>query len=83
MFLAIFSETLGLISTEHVDYFNIHSGISQSYTTNRDRNLSKLTKLAVNNRRYDGRTPDSPAALANQVRLANLDVFLIFSLLIW
>ncbi|KAG6413760.1 hypothetical protein SASPL_126474 [Salvia splendens] len=44
----------------------MNRGISQSYTTNRDRNLSKLTKLAVNNRRYDGRTPDSPAALANQ-----------------
>ncbi|KAI3463802.1 hypothetical protein Pfo_020465 [Paulownia fortunei] len=44
----------------------LNRGISQSYSTQRDKNLTKLTKLAVNNRRYDGRTPDSPAALANQ-----------------
>ncbi|XP_058179959.1 inorganic pyrophosphatase TTM1-like isoform X6 [Rhododendron vialii] len=41
--------------------------ISHSYSTQRDKNLSKLTKLAVNTRRYDGRTPDSPAtSVANQ-----------------
>lgn len=44
----------------------LNRGTSQSYTMQRDKNLTKLTKLAVNNRRYDGRTPDSPAALANQ-----------------
>ncbi|KAK4426908.1 Inorganic pyrophosphatase TTM1 [Sesamum alatum] len=44
----------------------LNRGISQSYSTQRDKNLTKLTKLAVNNRRYDARTPDSPAALANQ-----------------
>ncbi|KAL0431074.1 UNVERIFIED_CONTAM: Inorganic pyrophosphatase TTM1 [Sesamum radiatum] len=47
----------------------LNRGISQSYSTQRDKNLTKLTKLAVNNRRYDARTPDSPAALANQVLL--------------
>lgn len=41
--------------------------MSHSYSTQRDKNLSKLTKLAVNTRRYDGRTPDSPAtSVANQ-----------------
>ncbi|KAK6128261.1 hypothetical protein DH2020_037999 [Rehmannia glutinosa] len=44
----------------------LNRGVSQSYSTQRDKNLSRLTKLTVNNRRYDGRTPDSPAALANQ-----------------
>ncbi|XP_021909158.1 uridine-cytidine kinase C [Carica papaya] len=41
-------------------------GISQSYTTQRDRHLSKLTRLAVNNNRFDGRNPDSAATLGNQ-----------------
>lgn len=44
----------------------LNRGIPHSYSTQRDKNLPKLTKLAVNSRRYDGRTPDSPAALANQ-----------------
>ncbi|KAA8542334.1 hypothetical protein F0562_023530 [Nyssa sinensis] len=44
----------------------LNRGISQSYSTQRDKNLTKLTKLAVNNRRFDGRTPDSPATLVNQ-----------------
>ncbi|THG06232.1 inorganic pyrophosphatase TTM1-like [Camellia sinensis] len=44
----------------------LNRGISHSYSTLREKNISKLTKLAVNNRRYDGRTPDSPASLANQ-----------------
>uniref|UniRef100_A0A2N9F4N5 CYTH domain-containing protein n=1 Tax=Fagus sylvatica TaxID=28930 RepID=A0A2N9F4N5_FAGSY len=39
---------------------------SLSYTNQRDKNLPKLTKLAIINRRFDGRTPESPAALANQ-----------------
>ncbi|KAF5468910.1 hypothetical protein F2P56_013018 [Juglans regia] len=44
----------------------LNRGISHSYSNQRDKNLPKLTKLAVNNRRFDGRTPESPAALANQ-----------------
>ncbi|KAF5468909.1 hypothetical protein F2P56_013018 [Juglans regia] len=46
----------------------LNRGISHSYSNQRDKNLPKLTKLAVNNRRFDGRTPESPAALANQDR---------------
>ncbi|KAB1212804.1 Uridine-cytidine kinase C [Morella rubra] len=44
----------------------LNRGTSPSYSNQRDKHLSKLTKLAVNNRRFDGRTPESPAALANQ-----------------
>lgn len=40
--------------------------LSLSYTNQREKNLSKLTRLAVNNRRFDGRTVESPAAVANQ-----------------
>lgn len=31
--------------------------------------MSKLTKLAVNSRRFDARAPDSPAAVSNQVNV--------------
>ncbi|KAM3318898.1 inorganic pyrophosphatase TTM1 isoform X1 [Capsicum chacoense] len=44
----------------------LNRGIPHSYSTQREKHLSKLTKLAVNSRRYDGRTPDSPAPVANQ-----------------
>ncbi|XP_010261757.1 PREDICTED: uridine-cytidine kinase C-like isoform X1 [Nelumbo nucifera] len=44
---------------------HLKSGLSHSYTTHRDKNLSKLTRLAVNSR-IDGRVPESPATLANQ-----------------
>ncbi|KAJ6875187.1 inorganic pyrophosphatase TTM1-like isoform X1 [Populus alba x Populus x berolinensis] len=40
--------------------------LSLSYSNQREKNLSKLTRLAVNNRRFDGRTVESPAAVANQ-----------------
>ncbi|CAL9128110.1 unnamed protein product [Musa textilis] len=35
--------------------------MSHSYSTLRDKNIAKLTRLAVNSRRFDGQTPDSPA----------------------
>ncbi|KAM6569401.1 hypothetical protein CsatB_017386 [Cannabis sativa] len=41
-------------------------GVSQSYSNQRDKTMAKLTKLAVNHRRFDGRAPDSPAPLSNQ-----------------
>ncbi|KAL3343053.1 hypothetical protein AABB24_026884, partial [Solanum stoloniferum] len=44
----------------------LNRGIPHSYSTQREKHLSKLTKLAVNTRGYDGRTPDSPAPVANQ-----------------
>ncbi|KAJ4973201.1 hypothetical protein NE237_006375 [Protea cynaroides] len=45
---------------------NLRSGMSHSYSTQRDKNMPKLTRLDVNNRRFDGRNPESPAMLANQ-----------------
>ncbi|KAK4567871.1 hypothetical protein RGQ29_003584 [Quercus rubra] len=44
----------------------LNRSLSHSFTSQRDKNLPKLTKLAINNRRFDGRTPESPATLANQ-----------------
>ncbi|KAL5544840.1 hypothetical protein UlMin_008624 [Ulmus minor] len=35
-------------------------GISQSYSNHRDKSMAKLTKLAVNSRRFDARAPISP-----------------------
>lgn len=50
-------------------YLNRGGGHSFS---SRERNLSKLTKLSINSRRFDGRTPDSPATVANQGVITNL-----------
>ncbi|RXH77387.1 hypothetical protein DVH24_023661 [Malus domestica] len=44
----------------------LNRGISQSYSNQRDKTISKLTRLAVNSRRFDGRNPVSPAAISNQ-----------------
>ncbi|XP_004508634.1 inorganic pyrophosphatase TTM1 [Cicer arietinum] len=44
----------------------LNRGISQSYSNQRDKILPKLTKLAINNRGFDGRALESPAPIANQ-----------------
>ncbi|XP_044465943.1 inorganic pyrophosphatase TTM1-like isoform X1 [Mangifera indica] len=41
-------------------------GISPSFSSQPDKNISKLDSVAVNNRRFDGRTLESPASVANQ-----------------
>lgn len=56
----------GSLSIFHI----IASGLSQSFSNRRDKTLSKLTKLAVNNRRFDVRAPDSPAVVSNQVNFS-------------
>ncbi|XP_048136025.1 inorganic pyrophosphatase TTM1-like isoform X3 [Rhodamnia argentea] len=43
----------------------LNRGMSQSFSSQKDKNISKLTRLAINNRRFDGRTLESPA-IANQ-----------------
>jgi hypothetical protein len=43
--------------------------MSHSYSSQRDKNLSKLTGLAATSKRFDDRNLESPAALANQVFL--------------
>lgn len=45
---------------------NLKSGLSHSYSTHGDKNFAKLTRLAGNSRRYEGRTTEVPAMLANQ-----------------
>uniref|UniRef100_A0A7N0R872 CYTH domain-containing protein n=1 Tax=Kalanchoe fedtschenkoi TaxID=63787 RepID=A0A7N0R872_KALFE len=49
----------------------LNRGISQSYSTHRDKNMLKLTKLAVNSRRFDSRI-DSPVAVADQGAITQL-----------
>ncbi|KAI3736902.1 hypothetical protein L2E82_26890 [Cichorium intybus] len=49
----------------------LNRGGAHSLST-RERNLSKLTKLSINGRRFDGRTPDSPAPVANQGVITHL-----------
>ncbi|KAF6166325.1 hypothetical protein GIB67_015871 [Kingdonia uniflora] len=44
---------------------NLKSGLSHTYSTRGNNNLN-LTRLAVNNRRFEGINPESPAALTNQ-----------------
>lgn len=59
-------EALSRASADRRTKYLNRGGMSHSYSTQREKNLSKLTKLAINNRRFDGRTPDSPATLGNQ-----------------
>ncbi|KAJ6982288.1 hypothetical protein NC653_025410 [Populus alba x Populus x berolinensis] len=51
---------------------NGKSGMSHSYSSQRDRNLSKLTGLAATSKRFDDRNLESPAALANQGAITQL-----------
>ncbi|KAM0066711.1 putative uridine/cytidine kinase [Helianthus debilis subsp. tardiflorus] len=44
---------------------------AHSFST-REKNLAKLTKLSINSKRLDGRTPDSPAAVVNQGVITHL-----------
>ncbi|KAF6156923.1 hypothetical protein GIB67_039684 [Kingdonia uniflora] len=44
---------------------NLKSRLSHTYSTRGNNNLN-LTRLAVNNRRFEGINPESPAALTNQ-----------------
>ena len=41
--------------------FMIHRGMSQSYSTQRDKNISKLAGYSSSDRRYEERNHDSPA----------------------
>ncbi|KAB5544687.1 hypothetical protein DKX38_012799 [Salix brachista] len=48
------------------------SGMSHSYSSQRDKNLSKLTGPAATCNRFDDRNLESPAALANQGAITQL-----------
>ncbi|XP_021897809.1 uridine-cytidine kinase C isoform X2 [Carica papaya] len=45
---------------------NLRSGMSHSYSTERDNNLSKPTGFALKNRRFDESNPESQTNVANQ-----------------
>ncbi|KAK1436506.1 hypothetical protein QVD17_02286 [Tagetes erecta] len=49
----------------------LNRGGAHSFST-REKNLSKLTKLSINSKRFDGRTPDSPATTVNQGVITHL-----------
>ncbi|KAG6765776.1 hypothetical protein POTOM_029833 [Populus tomentosa] len=51
---------------------NGKSGMSHSYSSQRDKNLSKLTGPAATSNRFDDRNLESPAALANQGAMTQL-----------
>ncbi|BFG32969.1 hypothetical protein CerSpe_192430 [Prunus speciosa] len=44
----------------------LNRSASHSFSNQRDKTMSKLTRLAVNSRRFDGRALESPQALSNQ-----------------
>lgn len=62
-------ELLSRASADRIAMRNKHqkSGMSQSYTTQRDKNISKLTGYAANGRRFDERNSEANATLANQL----------------
>lgn len=51
---------------------NLQSGMSHSYSTRGDKNLSKLTGYVTNNRRFDGRSVESSATLASHGVITHL-----------
>ncbi|CAB4264889.1 unnamed protein product [Prunus armeniaca] len=61
-------EALSRASADRVAMRNKHlkSGMSQSYTTQRDKSTSKLTGYASNSQRFDERNSESSATLASQ-----------------
>ncbi|KAF9592859.1 hypothetical protein IFM89_017824 [Coptis chinensis] len=61
-------EALSRVSADRIAMRNkdSKSGISHSYSTQGDRKFPKLTRLAVNNRKFDERSLESPAEAPNQ-----------------
>ncbi|XP_044492119.1 inorganic pyrophosphatase TTM2-like isoform X3 [Mangifera indica] len=51
---------------------NLQSGMSQSYSTQRDKALSKLMSLSMNKQRYDDRSVEPQTTLANQIVITQL-----------
>ncbi|KAK3015413.1 hypothetical protein RJ639_007485, partial [Escallonia herrerae] len=51
---------------------NLKSGMSHSYSTRRDKSLSKLTEFAFDDRNFDDRTTESQATLGSQGSIAQL-----------
>ncbi|KAL4638386.1 hypothetical protein ACB092_03G142600 [Castanea dentata] len=62
-------EALSRASADRVAMRNKHlkSGMSHSYTTQRDKNLAKLTGYSAKGQRFDDRNSESPSMPANQL----------------
>ncbi|EXB44949.1 Uridine-cytidine kinase C [Morus notabilis] len=62
-------EALSRASADRIAMRHKHlkSGMSQSYTTQRDKNISKLTGYATNGQRFEERNSEANAILANQL----------------
>ncbi|XP_030960311.1 inorganic pyrophosphatase TTM2-like isoform X2 [Quercus lobata] len=62
-------EALSRASADRVAMRNKHlkSGMSHSYTTQRDKNLAKLSGYSANGQRFDDRNSESPSMPANQL----------------
>ncbi|KAL7171358.1 hypothetical protein ACSBR2_036081 [Camellia fascicularis] len=67
-------EALFRASAERVAMRNkqLKSGMSHSFSTRRDKNLSKITGFSENNLRFDERTTESQATLTNQGAITQL-----------
>ncbi|XP_024991062.1 uridine-cytidine kinase C-like isoform X1 [Cynara cardunculus var. scolymus] len=50
----------------------LKSGMSHSYSTARDKNLTSITGFTVNNQRFDDRSPEPTATLASQGAISQL-----------
>uniref|UniRef100_A0A5B7ANT9 Putative uridine-cytidine kinase C isoform X1 n=1 Tax=Davidia involucrata TaxID=16924 RepID=A0A5B7ANT9_DAVIN len=67
-------EALSRVSAERVAMRNKHlkSGMSHSYSTHRDKYLSRLIGFEVSNRRFDDRIPESLTTLTNEGAITQL-----------
>ncbi|CAL5421452.1 hypothetical protein CsSME_00037109 [Camellia sinensis var. sinensis] len=67
-------EALFRASAERVAMRNkqLKSGMSHSFSTRRDKNLSEITGFSENNLRFDERTTESQATLTNQGAITQL-----------
>ncbi|CBI27437.3 hypothetical protein VitviT2T_001234 [Vitis vinifera] len=67
-------EALSRFSADSVAMRNKHfkSGMSHSYSTHRDKNLSNHTGFSVSNRKFDDRPTELPAMLANKGAITQL-----------
>lgn len=59
----------------------LNRGGSHSYSTQRDKNLARLTGYAANNRRFDDRNSETSTTLANEVDSRSFKLFLMVLIL--
>lgn len=85
MILFFFSQICNEISFKSwlplSDNVILNRGGSHSYSTQRDKNLARLTGYAANSRRFDDRNSESSATLANEVVSRSFKLFLMVLIL--